>query len=117
VHAPLILAASLTGFLLCWPHAILRPLLLVWLLAGLYLGRDVTILCHYNPLLTLMAWAGSALVLFRPVPIANFGRSHTVAIAVLSSAVGALLLGVASVATRDSGSTTPSSSSAGGQGS
>ncbi len=112
VHAPLILAVSVAGFLLCWPHAMLRPLLLIWLLAGLYLGREVTILCHYNPLLTLMAWGGSALVLFRPAPIANFGRSHTVAVGALTAAVGTLLLGVALMATQQRDSSPPSSSSA-----
>lgn len=116
MHAPLILAASLAGFLLCWPHAMLRPLLLVWLLAGLYLGRDVTILCHYNPLLTLMTWVGSALVLFRPAPIADFGRSHTAAVGALTLAVGTILLGVALIATHQRDSSPSSSSSASGQG-
>lgn len=115
MHAPLILAASLAGFLLCWPHAMLRPLLLVWLLAGLYLGRDVTILCHYNPLLTLMAWGGSALVLFRPAPIADFGRSHTAAVGALTLAVGTLLLGVAWMTTQERDSSPSSSSSPSGQ--
>jgi hypothetical protein len=30
VHGPLILASTLAGFFLCWPHGILRPLLAVW---------------------------------------------------------------------------------------
>jgi hypothetical protein len=101
VHGPLILASSLAGFLLCWPHAILRPLVMVWVLAGLYLGRDVTILCHYNPLLTLLAWAASGFVLFRLGPMANFGRSHVVMPAVLSGAVGVVLVLVAYAMTRE----------------
>jgi hypothetical protein len=104
VHGPLILASGLLGFLLCWPHVLLRPLLIVWVLTGLYLGRDITILCHYNPLLTLMAWAASGFVLFRPRPIANFGRSHVVIPAVISGAVAGVLFLVAYAMTREKNS-------------
>lgn len=104
VHGPLIVASSLAGFLLCWPHAMLRPLLIVWVLAGLYLGRDITILCHYNPLLTLLSWAVSGFVLFKPGPIANFGRSHVVIPAVLTGVVGVVLFLVAFAMTRERGS-------------
>jgi hypothetical protein len=104
VHGPLILAATAVGFFLCWPHPMLRPLLVIWMLTGLYLGRDIAILCHYTPLLTLVTWAASALVLLRPGPIANFGRSHAVVAAVLSAAVGLVLLLVAWAATRESDS-------------
>jgi hypothetical protein len=101
VHGPLILASSLAGFLLCWPHAMLRPLLIVWVLAGLYLGRDIAVLCHYNPLLTLLAWAASGFVLFKPGVIANFGRSHVVTAAAISSALGIVVLVVAVAMTRE----------------
>jgi FtsH-binding integral membrane protein len=101
VHGPLILASSLTGFLLCWPHVMLRPLLIVWVLAGLYLGRDIAILCHYNPLLTLLAWAVSGFVLFLPNPIANFGRSHMAIPAAVSGAVGVVTILVAYAMTRE----------------
>src|SRR5260221_127187 len=105
VHAPLILSITFVGFFLCWPHPMLRPLLAVWVLAGLYLGRDITVLCHYKPLLTLICWAASAFVLFRAAPIASFGRSHAVIPAGLSAAVGTLLFLVAFRMTRreDSG--------------
>ena len=100
VHGPLIFASVFVGFFLCWPHPMLRPLLTIWVLGGLYLGRDITILCHYNPLLTLIAWGVSAVVLFRPSPIARFGASHIVIPAVLSVAVGTILFLVAFVMTR-----------------
>jgi hypothetical protein len=100
VHMPLILSFTAVGFFLCMPHPHLRILLPVWFLAGLYLGRDITILCHYNPLLTLLSWAASAFVFFRPAPIARFGAAHTVLSALLSIALGLLLLIIASVATR-----------------
>ena len=101
VHGPLILAASLLGFLLCWPHPMLRPLVAAWVLAGVYLGCDLAVRCHYYPLLTMLCWAASAIVLIRPAPIARFGASHRVISAVLSGAVGAVLLRVAFVMTRE----------------
>jgi hypothetical protein len=101
VHGPLIFAFSVLGFLLCWPHPMLQPLVAAWMLAGLYLGRDLTVLCHYNPLLTIICWAGSAIVLLRPAPIARFGASHIVIPAMLSVAVIAVLFLVALVMTRE----------------
>jgi len=105
VHGPLILASSLAGFLLCWPHTMLRPLLILWVLGGLYLGRDLTILCHYNPLLTLLSWAVSGFVLFKPGVIANFGRSHVLVPALLSAVVGIVLIAVAFAFTRERNTT------------
>jgi hypothetical protein len=101
VHGPLIFASAAAGFLLCWPHPMLRPLLLVWVLAGLYLGRDIAILCHYNPLLTLISWAAFAVVLFKPAAIARFGASHVVIPAILSAVVGAVLFLVGFAMTRE----------------
>lgn len=109
VHAPLILAFSLVGLFLCGSHALLRPLVAVWMLAGLYLGRDITILCHYSPLLTLVSWAAFAIVLFRPAPIIRFGASRIVISALLSLAVGAVLFFVAYVTTREKDSGAPDS--------
>jgi hypothetical protein len=81
VHGPLIFAFVFVGFFLCWP--------------------DITVLCHYNPLLTLIAWGASAVVLFRPASIARFGASHVVLPAVLSAAVGTILFLVAFAMTRE----------------
>lgn len=100
VHAPLIFAAILTGFALCWPHPALRPMVIFWVLAGVYLGRDAAILCHYNPLLTLTCWAGSAFVLFRPASIARLGFVHPAAAAWLSVTVAAVQIAVAIWVTR-----------------
>lgn len=101
VHGPLILCFSLVGVLLCWPHSGLRPLLVFWVLAGVYLGRDITILCHYNPLLTLISWAAFAVVLFKHVPIARFGAAHVVIPGIISAVVGASVFLVAWTMTRE----------------
>ncbi len=100
VHGPLIFAFAFVGFFLCWPHPMLRLFLIVWVLAGLYLGRDIAILCHYNPLLTLISWAAFAVVLFKPRPIARFGASHVAIPAMLSIVVGVILFFVAFAMTR-----------------
>ena len=101
VHGPLIFSSAFVGFFLCWPHPMLRPFLIVWVFAGLYLGRDIAILCHYNTLLTLISWAAFGVVLFKPGPIARFGASHVVIPTVLSIVVGAILLLVAFATTRE----------------
>src|SRR5438477_2317850 len=95
VHGPFIISFAFLGFCLCWPHAMLRPLLIVWLLAGVYLGRDITILCHYNALLTLISWSAFGVILFNSRAIAGFGVSHVVLAGLLSAAVGAILAVVA----------------------
>jgi|SRR5947209_6045955 len=100
VHGPFIISFAFLGFCLCWPHLMLRPFLIVWLLAGIYLGRDIAILCHYNPLLTLLSWAAFVVILFKPHSIAGFGTSHIVLPAVLSAGIGAILVAVAFRMTR-----------------
>jgi hypothetical protein len=101
VHGPFIFALSCIGFLLCWPHPSLRVLVIVWVLAGLYLGRDIAILCHYNPLLTLISWAAFAAVLFKMNFIARFGAAHILLPAALSVGLGLTLLLVAFLMTRE----------------
>jgi hypothetical protein len=101
VHGPLIFTFILAGYFLCWPHLLLRPFLILWMVAGLYLGRDITILCHYNPLLTLISWAAFALVLFKPGSIARFGASHVIIPAILSAVIGLILFLVAFATTRE----------------
>ena len=103
VHGPLILAFTFVGFVLCWPHPALRPLMVIWVLAGLYLGRDIAVLCHYNGLLTLVCWGAFALVFFKPGPIARFGAAHMVISALLSAALGTVLFLVAFAMSREAG--------------
>jgi uncharacterized membrane protein len=78
-------------------------LTIIWVLAGLYLGRDIAVLCHYNGLLTLVCWGLSALVMIKPGPIARFGASHSVVSALLSAALGAALFLVAFAMSREAG--------------
>lgn len=101
VHGPLILSFSVVGVLLCWPHSVLRPLLIFWVLAGVYLGRDITILCHYNPLLTLISWTAFGIVLLKPVPISRFGAAHVAIPGIISAVVGASVFLVACAMTRE----------------
>jgi len=100
VHGPLIFASLAGGFFLCWPHPVLRPLVIVWVLAGIYLGRDITIFCHYNPLLTLLSWAAFVFVLLKAQMIAKYGATHVVVPAIISAVLGVLLFAVAFVFSR-----------------
>jgi hypothetical protein len=90
VHLPLVLGSVFAGFLLCWQHPLLRPLLAVWLLAGLYLGRDFAIFCHYAPFLVLGVWAGFAVLVAKSRAIATFGASHALMAGAISLALGVL---------------------------
>jgi len=103
VHFPLILMAAMTGLFLCLPHPYLRPLLLVWLLAGIYLGRDYTIYCHYAPPLTLLAWAGFFGFLIFAAKVRFFGLNHPWLSAVRSLALLVLQVFIAWRSTREEG--------------
>lgn len=95
VHVPVILCAAVLGFLLCGPHHPLRPLIFVWVLAGVYLGRDFAICCHYALPLALVAWVAMLVLPAKADAIARFGAAHMLAAALLSVAVGTLQVAVA----------------------
>ena len=78
-------------------------MMMIWVLAGLYLGRDIAVLCHYNGLLTLVCWGAAALVFFKPGPIARFGAAHMVISALISAALGTVLFLVAFAMSRETG--------------
>ena len=92
-HVPCFLVFSVSGLLLCG----VSPLLAVWMIAGLYLGRDVAILCHYAPILLLAVWAAMLVVLAEAKPLASFGHRHP---AVVIALTVVLLLVQVSVAWR-----------------
>ncbi len=58
VHVPIALFFLVLGASLTLWDPYLWPLLLVYLLAGLYLGRDLAIFAHYNLLITLAVIGG-----------------------------------------------------------
>jgi hypothetical protein len=100
VHGPLLFVCSLIGFCLCWQHPLLRLFLAVWILAGLYLGRDIAVFCHYAPLLTLVCWGMCAFVIHQAKSIAAFGAAHGFMAALFSLAAALALFFVAWVMTR-----------------
>jgi len=59
VHLPVIGAFLVLGLLLLGHAPHLLPLLPLYLVLGVYLGRDLSILCHYAPLLTVACLAGA----------------------------------------------------------
>jgi len=57
VHVPLIVIFGFTGYCFFREQAFLWPLILFYLIAGLYLGRTVAILAHYNIFIVIAVWA------------------------------------------------------------
>jgi hypothetical protein len=57
VHLPIIVLFCAVGALLC--HQSSWALFPLYLIAGVYLGRDWAIAAHYNPLITLLVWGAS----------------------------------------------------------
>lgn len=84
-HIPFLFVLSMAGTLLCGANPLLRPLIIVWVLAGLFLGRDLAIICHYAPPLLLLIWAAMYGVVAGAKLIGALGRRHP--------AVGVLLTG------------------------
>lgn len=90
-HVPFFVALSLSGLLLCG----VKPLLLVWVLGGLYLGRDVAIICHYALILLPAIWAAMFVVLGEAKRIELFGQRHPAAGMVLTVVLLLVLLTLA----------------------
>jgi len=53
VHLPLFLIFLFLGLYLNLGTPWLRPFIILYIVIGLYLGRDIAIYAHYNPLITL----------------------------------------------------------------
>ena len=53
VHIPLFLVFLFLGLYLNLGTIWLRPFILLYIVIGLYLGRDIAIYAHYNPLITV----------------------------------------------------------------
>lgn len=71
VHIPILLLFVSVGVHLTWWNPWLCPFFVVYLAAGIYLGRDLAILAHYNPLITLGVVAGLLGAVFFPQSIAK----------------------------------------------
>ncbi len=66
VHGPVILLFAWLGAWLCLGDPWLYALFLIYLVAGIYVGRDLAILAHYNPLITLAVLGGTIWLLADP---------------------------------------------------
>jgi hypothetical protein len=77
VHLPLIVMCVLIGLALADGGRAALPLVLMCLIVGVYPGRDVAIVAHYNPLITLAVWAGFFGVLIGFQRVIAFARVWT----------------------------------------
>ena len=98
-HLPLFFIFSMIGFLLCGPSL----LLVVWLIAGLYLGRDVAVYSHYAPVLLLVIWAVMLGLAWGASGVARFGRQHASAALLLTVFIVLVQIVVAWAMTRLNG--------------
>jgi hypothetical protein len=71
-HFAFFVAIVFLGLLLCGPS----PLLVIWAAVGIYLGRDLAILCHYAPVLFLLMLIATLALFMAARPLAVFGRQH-----------------------------------------
>lgn len=76
VHVPVMLL-FLAVAVLVWQDDVSLAIVVIHALAGLYLGRDLAILAHYNPLLTLGVWGVTAACLLAPRAIASWTPTIT----------------------------------------
>lgn len=102
-HLPFLAALSVTGVLLCGSTPALRPLVLVWMVAGLFIGRDVAIVCHYAPFLVLLIWAAMYAVIAESQRLATFGRQHPGAGVLLTALLVVLQIWIAGRSTKRGG--------------
>jgi hypothetical protein len=99
-HIPFLAALGMTGILLCGSNPLLRPLIIVWVVAGLFLGRDLAIICHYAPPLLLLIWAAMYAVVAEAKPLGAFGRRHPAVGVLLTVVLLALQIWIARRSTR-----------------
>jgi hypothetical protein len=101
VHLPIIGVFLLFGLLLLGNVPHLLPLLPLYLVLGIYLGRDLAILCHYAPLLTLVCMAATLIGLnyLKPIVAATDAIKTRTGISPACFAVGFTLVLVVMFAT------------------
>lgn len=96
-HVPFFIVFSLSGLLLCGAG----PLLLVWMVAGLYLGRDVAVICHYAPVLLLVIWTAMFVLVAEARHVEMFGRRHpavAIGLTIMVLVVQVSVVGIAVIA-------------------
>jgi hypothetical protein len=99
-HIPFLIALTAAGVFLCGQYAALKPLLLVWIVAGLFLGRDIAILCHYAPFLLLLIWAAMYAVIAESHRLVSLGRQHPTVGVLLTALLLVIQVGIAWRSTR-----------------
>lgn len=73
-HLSFIVLMAALGLAICFSERGTAPLLAVWIVVGVYAGRDLTSLAHYYPVLVLLWLAGLLAALFMPEATATAFR-------------------------------------------
>ena len=93
-HIPFFIVFSLSGLLLCGAG----PLMVVWMVAGLYLGRDVAVICHFALVLLPAIWIAMFVLISEGKHVELFGRRHPAAGVALTVLVLLVQVGAAGIA-------------------
>jgi ankyrin repeat protein len=86
VHLPVMLIFAWIGWWAASAGGMAAWSLPLYLVLGLYVGRDVAIIAHYNPLITILVWVSTAALFYggRPPPAGVLGGAAlTITILVL----------------------------------
>ena len=89
VHIPVLIAFLVVGGWACLQAGWLMPFILVYAIVGVYWGRDLAILAHYNGLITLVVLAG---LVFGLPNIGALPRPGPAASVLITAAVAALFI-------------------------
>ncbi len=90
VHVPAVFLCLGLAVVL-WRQTASLWILAIHLVVGLYLGRDIAILAHYNPLITLVVWASLFLFVFFLNVVLGWAQSIDQALPVAPVVVTAML--------------------------
>lgn len=75
----------------------MSPFILIWVVAGIYFGRDFAILCHYIPGAFLACWFLLAVVASKASAMRDYGIAHHAVAAAATATVALLVIGRAAM--------------------
>jgi hypothetical protein len=74
VHVPFFILVVAMGAALCRDSALMPAFLVIFAVVGLYVGRDVAILAHYNGLIALVVWSCFLILIIAPQQVSTWTR-------------------------------------------
>ena len=75
VHVPVLILCAMAGVLLGRDSTWQPAFLVIYLIVGLYGGRDVAILAHYNLLVSVVVWISFLTLLLAPQRVSGWASA------------------------------------------